>query len=47
MLNGILTFIAIIVTFLIGLFIATKKMCQNIDSVDEDENGFFDRRDKV
>ena len=31
----------------IAFFLVTKAMLENVDNVDEDEDGFFDRRDRV
>jgi hypothetical protein len=46
--NPFIIILAIIVCLLTGVFIATKKMCENIDNVDEDDKGVFrDKRDVV
>ena len=37
----------IILVIIVGVFFMVKGVLENIDNVDEDDDGFFDRRDRV
>lgn len=37
----------IVIVGIIGLVLITKSMLKNVDNLDEDENGFFDKRNKL
>lgn len=37
----------IILVIIVGVFFMVKGVIENIDNVDEDDDGFFDKRDRV